>query len=62
MRDDDGHKWLTTERLIELLITLPAESRVMPNAVGNLLVLDTNCVSVAYVDLAGDGHVEFMDR
>ncbi len=61
MRDKDGAKWLPAARLIELLSTLPADSRVMPNEIGNLLVLTADGESaLAYVDLARDGAVELM--
>lgn len=62
MRDEDGTKWLPAARLIELLATLPADSRVMPNSVGNLLVLAADGESsLAFVDFVGDGCVESMD-
>ena len=62
MRDDDNRKWLTAARLIDLLQTLPSESRVMPNAVGNLLVLTPDGESsFAYIDLLFDGDVELLD-
>lgn len=61
MQNHDGAKWLTAARLIELLATLPSESRVMPNRVGNLLVLAPDgASSLAFVDFAGDGEVEVM--
>ena len=61
MRDENGAKWLTAARLIELLATLPADSRVMPNTVGNLLVLTADgASSLAFVDFAGDGEVDSM--
>lgn len=58
MLEDDGTKWLTASRLIELLATLPPNSRVSPNAVGNLLVLTedgSDCIS--YVNFMFDGEV-----
>jgi hypothetical protein len=61
MRDEDGTKWLTAARLIELLATLPPDSRVMPNTVGNLLVLVADgASSLAFVDFVGNGEVESM--
>lgn len=61
MRDGDT-KWLSAARLIELLQTLPSESRVMPNAVGNLLVLTADGESsFAYIDLLFNGDVELLD-
>lgn len=61
MRSEDGTKWLTAARLVELLATLPPDSRVMPNTVGNLLVLSADGErSLAYVDFGGDGEVESM--
>jgi hypothetical protein len=63
MRDDAGIKWLTAARLIELLTTMPADSRVMPNAVGNMVVLDaTGETMIAYVDFSGDGEVNRDDE
>ncbi len=59
MIDEDGRKWLPAARLAELLATLPADSRVMPNGVGNLLALSADGEQlVAYVDLAEGGSVE----
>ena len=60
MRNEDGNKWLTASRLIELLAKLPPDSRVMPNTVGNLLVTDDQR-PIAYIDFIGDGEIENMD-
>jgi hypothetical protein len=55
---DDNYKFLPVMRLIELLATLPADSRVMPNAVGNLLVLKSDGTSpIAYIDFILGGEV-----
>jgi hypothetical protein len=63
MLDEDGTKWLSAARLIELLAALPADSRVTPNAVGNLLVLTADGAGcLAYVDFVGKGRVESMLR
>lgn len=60
MLDEDGTKWLTAAQLIELLGTLPADSRVMPNRVGNLLVLTPDGTgSLAFIDFVC-GEVEPM--
>ncbi|MFA7290875.1 MAG: hypothetical protein WC023_01380 [Rhodocyclaceae bacterium] len=62
IRDKDGTKWLTAKRLAELLETLPPDSRVMPNTVGNLLVLSPDGLrSIAFVDFVGAGEVESME-
>lgn len=59
MKDDTGCKWLPAARLSELLATLPPDSRVMTNAVGNLLVLSADDTEMlAYVDFAGNGEIE----
>lgn len=62
MRGDDNTKWLPAGRLVELLETLPADSRVMVNCVGNLLVRTADGKkNLAYVDFLFDGDVEPMD-
>lgn len=38
MIDDDGNRWMSAARLIELLSRLPSDSRVSVNVAGNLLV------------------------
>jgi hypothetical protein len=61
MTDEFGNKWLPAARLIVLFGQLPPDSHVMPNAVGNLLVLsDEDEESLAYVDLAGEGSVKSL--
>jgi hypothetical protein len=60
MRDADMTKWLSAARLIELFATLPPDSRVMPNEVGNLLVLTVDGENLAFIDLAYDGEVEYF--
>lgn len=63
MHDDNGTKWLPAARLIELLQELPSYSRVMPNAVGNLLAMTANGErALAYVDFARGGSVESMEH
>jgi hypothetical protein len=60
MRAENGRKYLTAARLIELLATLPPDSRVAPNTVGNLLVrTPDNKTNLAYVDFIS-GKVESM--
>lgn len=62
MRDEHGNKLLTAGRLIELLKTLPEESRVMPNSVGNLLVVSGDGErSIACVDFNCAGEIETFD-
>ena len=63
MLDEYGAKWLRARRLIELLETLPQESRVTTNMVGNLLVLTANGEEYfAFVDLSDEGQVEFLRK
>lgn len=50
-RDDHGWRSIPTKKLIEILQTLPAESSVYPNTVGNLLVL-VDGVGVGAVNVA----------
>jgi hypothetical protein len=62
MRDEYGVKWLSAGRLIELLATLPADSRVMPNTVGNLLALTADGErKLAFVDFLCSGDIEWFD-
>ena len=59
MMDEDYSKWLPAARLCELLQTLPPNSRVTVNTVGNLLVYSADgATPVAYVDLCREGRVE----
>ena len=61
MRDEDGTKWLPAARLIELLATLPSDSRVLTNSVQNLIVLTADGIyAIAYIDFARDGEVKSM--
>lgn len=62
MRDDNDVKWLPAARLIELLAKLPADCRVMPNAVGNLLVQSPDGEQdIGHIDLGYDGSVEYWE-
>lgn len=59
--DSDGHKYLTSGRLVDLLTTLPSNTRVIPNAVGNLLLVDEyGHMAVGYIDFVGEGEMEDM--
>lgn len=61
MRESDGTKWLPAARLRELLEELPADSRVIPNSVGNLVVYSENGEHMtAYIDFFDVGVVEHV--
>jgi hypothetical protein len=61
MRDENGTKWLPPARLIEFLGMLPADSRVMTNAVGSLTVLCSNGQRyLAYIDFGGNGEIALV--
>ena len=63
MRSEDGTKWLTVKRLVELLEEVPSDSRVMVNTVGNLLVLNAvGTESVAFIDFLAAGEVEMNEN
>ena len=63
MRNEDGVKWLTASRLIELLAMVPPDSRVIPNSVGNLLIRDSEGEhSIYYIDFICDGSLEHYDK
>jgi hypothetical protein len=57
-----GYKYLTAERLIGLLTSIPGDSQVIPNRVGNLLVLTADGrEDVGFVDFSGSGEVEIYE-
>lgn len=61
MMYDNGVKWLPAWRLVELLTELPPDSRVMVNAVGNLLVRSHDDEkSLAFIDFVLVGSIEPM--
>ena len=61
MFDEDGTKYLPAAHLIEILSTLPPDSRVMANSVGNLLILSADgSVGVGFVDFV-DGEVDLSE-
>jgi hypothetical protein len=63
VKNDDGIKWLTAERLMELLAKLPANSRVVANRVGNLLIVSADgSRAIAYIDFLLDGSIEDMEE
>ncbi len=61
MRDDDGSKYLSVGQLYLLITKLPLPWHVMPNAVGNLAVLDENLKQVGHIDFMFDGKVVLYD-
>ncbi len=67
MIDDDGNRWMSAARLIELLSRLPADSRVSVNWAGNLFVRDGDR-SIARIDFCDgslwwyDGQIEMEDE
>lgn len=62
MIDARSEKWLTIGRLSELLSTLPANNRVMTNAVGNLNIVSAyNKRYLGFIDFLG-GDVELMEE
>lgn len=60
MRDDTG-KWIKPEKLAELLLTLPAGSRIYPNGVGNLAIYDEADVYIGWVDIMNESNVLFEE-
>jgi hypothetical protein len=60
MRDDTG-KWIKPEKLAELLLALPAGSRIYPNSVGNLAIYDEADVYVGWVDIMDESNVLFEE-
>jgi hypothetical protein len=63
MDDEYGYKWVSAARLMELLATLPADSRVMPNAVDNLCVLTADGATyLGFIDLLLDGEVNLETK
>jgi hypothetical protein len=56
MKDDTG-KWIKPEKLAELLLALPAGSRIYPNGVGDLSIYDE-----ADVDNIGIGWIDIMNE
>jgi len=61
MRDDDGTRCMTSERLIELLSLLPTESRVAVNWVGNLLAMTDGGRPIAYIDFGTESLCRYDD-
>ena len=61
MMNDNGVKWLSTQRLAELLSELPEDSRVAVNAVGNLIIKDADKRYIGYVDFSEDGCVDIYE-
>ncbi len=66
MIDDDGNRCMSSDRLVDLLSKLPADSRVSVNWAGNLFVRDGDRY-IAHIDFDDgslwwyDGHVEMED-
>ena len=67
--DIDGIKTLRADRLIELLQSLPPDSLICVNRVGNLSVLHPDyesrrfsSASFACIDFAGDGEVLYWPK
>ena len=59
MLENNGDKWLTAQRLVQLLSEVPPDSRVMVNAVGNLLIKNASGNQlVAYIDFFAAGELE----
>ena len=57
MKDDTGAKYLFATRLIELLQTLPSDTRILVNAVGNLCIESNKGNYVGFIDFLHDGEV-----
>ena len=60
MRDTTfGAKYLTVARVMELLQSLPADARLHPNDVGNILVMsDDGDESLGHIDFLLQGKIE----
>jgi hypothetical protein len=61
MRDDTG-KWIKPEKLAELLLALPAGSRIYPNGVGNLSIYDEADVDIGWIDIMDESTMLFDDE
>jgi hypothetical protein len=61
MRDDDGTRWMTAERLIELLSRIQPESRVAVNWVNNLLAMTDDGRPIAYIDFGTESLCRYDD-
>ena len=56
--NEEGIKFLPTAKVIELLQSLPPDSFVHPNRVGNLLVYGADMNELGFVDFNLDGEFE----
>ena len=61
MMNNDGIKWLSTQRVRELLSELPENSRVQVNAIGNLIIENSDGKYVGYVDFSENGCVDIHE-
>lgn len=55
-------KYLTVARLAELLATIPPDSLVGANRVGNLFINFPDGEYTGFIDFAGDGEVSMEDQ
>jgi len=58
MIDSEGIKYLTASRLKALLDTIPGDTLVICNKVGNLLLLNEKQEYYGYIDFLFEGNVE----
>lgn len=57
---EHGYKWLPVERVVELLTQLPSGTKVVPNNVNNLQLLDAEDNYIGYVEFTSRGELEWL--
>ena len=60
MISTSGYKYLPASRLVELLQTLDGSTKIAPNEVGNLLIIQDH-TAIGFVNFVGPGEIEFWD-
>ena len=62
LNEQAGFKYITIEKLIDLLQKLPGKYWITPNAVGNFLIMNDYGKFVGYIDILLDGDLVFDEE
>ena len=62
LNEQAGFKYITVEKLIDLLQTLPKKYWIAPNTVGNFLIMNDYGKFVGYIDILLDGDLVFDEE